>query len=449
MVGKKILLVEDDESLKKAICESLQLRKIDCKAVSNGDEAIKLIPEYCPTLILSDVKMRSMSGLELLRKVRSESKNIPIILMTAYGNIESAVEAIKLGANDYLLKPFSPELLVKKIEFYSKDNLLVGNLPIVVDKSSIDTIETAQKVAKTNVNVMITGESGTGKEILARYIHNNSDRKNNKFIPVNCASIPENMLESILFGHEKGSFTGAYKLNIGKFEQANKGTILLDEITEMDLSLQAKILRVLQEKEVERVGGKNIISLDVRVIATTNRDIKKEVRSGRFREDLYFRLNVFPIKWRPLRDRKDDILPLVEFFLQRYCGASNQIIPKLDEKAKTSLLNHQWPGNIRELENVIQRALVLHNGDIITSDHFDLENDLFEQKNTIEIKSIDATVEKGLSNDLRLHEYNIISDALSKNDGNRKKVSKTLGISERTLRYKLAKMKEEGIVGEI
>lgn len=307
----------------------------------------------------------------------------------------------------------------------------------------------ALKVAQSDVGVMISGESGTGKEVLAHFIHDHSPRKNHPFIAINCAAIPEQMLEATLFGYEKGAFTGAYKSTPGKFEQAQGGTLLLDEVSEMSLALQAKLLRVLQEKEVERIGANKLINLDVRVLATSNRKLLEEVKAGRFREDLYYRLNVFPLHWLPLRERQCDIIPLANYLIRRHCQNHYPLIPSLSEEAKIALLEYSWPGNARELDNVIQRALVLQTNGIIEVSHLQLPS--------VEIEEVEAKTHKIMSqtsnrnkednkdvNRLKNHEFDLIEQTLNEHQGNRQQVAAMLGISERTLRYKLAKMRKEG-----
>lgn len=314
--------------------------------------------------------------------------------------------------------------------------------PVARDKNSQDLLEMAKRVAQSEATVLISGESGTGKEILARFIHDCSDRREAAFIAINCAAIPENMLEATLFGYEKGSFTGAYQSCPGKFEQAQNGTLLLDEISEMDLNLQAKLLRVLQEKEVERIGGKKPIDLNVRVLATSNKDLSKAVSESKFREDLFYRINVFPLHWKPLRERQDDIIPLAEYLIKGHCVKEKKAVPALTEEAQGLLLKHHWPGNARELDNVIQRALILHKGNKINA------ADLYINPN--DISTIPPTQkifyrEVELGDDLKKHEFDFILKAFDKHRGNRKLIAEQLGISERTLRYKLSQMRENGI----
>jgi two-component system response regulator FlrC len=327
---------------------------------------------------------------------------------------------------------------------------------IAIAEGSRRLAELARRVAVSDCTVLIAGESGTGKEVLARFIHRNSSRATKPFVAVNCAAIPENMLEAILFGYERGAFTGAHASHPGKFEQAQGGTLLLDEVTEMPLGLQAKLLRVLQEREVERLGGRVPVSLDVRVLATTNRDLRGEVNAGRFREDLYYRLNVFPLGTLPLRERRDDVLPLAMRLLTARCRVGERI-PALSADAAHLLLTYRWAGNVRELDNVMQRALILANGPVISAEHIHLEalpplvNGGWRTADG-ETKQIDearsplmATVDKALSDSLSAAEHELILEALRADNGNRQAVAKRLGISPRTLRYKLARMREAGV----
>ena len=314
----------------------------------------------------------------------------------------------------------------------------------------------AEKVAATDSTVLISGESGTGKEVLARYIHQHSQRVGQPFVAINCAAIPENMLEAMLFGYEKGAFTGAYAATPGKFEQANGGTLLLDEITEMDISLQAKLLRVLQEQQVERLGGKKVIDLDVRIIATTNRELADYVADGHFREDLYYRLSVFPLNWMPLRERVEDIKPLTQLLLQKHAGKMKKPVPNLNAEAEKKLLSHPWPGNVRELDNTVQRALIMQQGIDITAEDLVLtpvpKNRRFDMPETSEnivsslsdASVVDNATGSALGSDLKQREVELIVQALNE-EPSRKEAAERLGISPRTLRYKVAKLREEGI----
>ena len=325
MSQPKVLVVEDDVSLREALSDTLQLAGYSIISVDDGVAALDVLESERVDVVVSDVQMVPMDGGVLLRNIKKQFPYLPVILMTAYGTIQKAVEAMHDGAADYIVKPFEINTLVNLIERYSAAIIENQSGLIAEDARTRQLMDLAKKVAGTDATVMISGESGTGKEIFARYIHGNSRRSKGPFIAINCAAIPENMLEALLFGHEKGAFTGAYQASAGKFEQANGGTLLLDEISEMELSLQAKLLRVLQEREVERLGGRKPVPLDVRVLATSNRIMREEVNAGKFREDLYYRLHVFPINLPPLRERKEDILPLTKYLLHRHADGKSII----------------------------------------------------------------------------------------------------------------------------
>ena len=441
MNTSKILVVEDDEGLREALLDTLKLSGFQCIEADSGEAALLLLKNHHVDMVVSDVQMGGMSGLSLLKSIRSNQSNLPVLMMTAYGTINDAVQAMKDGACNYISKPFSPEVLLNMVNQYISLNVSDKLTPIAVDAKSIELLKLAKKVATTDASVMVLGPSGSGKEVLAQYVHYNSPRAEQKFVAINCAAIPENMLEATLFGYEKGAFTGAIQACPGKFEQAQGGTILLDEITEMDLSLQAKILRVLQEREVERIGGRKTIKLDVRVIATSNRDLKEAVIEGKFREDLYYRLNVFPLTWLPLAQRRDDILPLAKHLMLRLSKKSGVQIPEFTAAARSKLVAYDWPGNVRELDNVIQRALILYSDNII--DAGDL---LIEQFDTAIVTSPQVVEsDDKLGNELKLQEHQIILDTLNACHGSRKDVAERLGISPRTLRYKIARMRDSGI----
>lgn len=439
MNSAAVLVVEDDNSLREALRDTLETAGIPVRTAANGNAALKLMDTEKVSMVVSDVQMKPMDGHNLLQQLKEKCPSLPVVLMTAYGSVEKAVQAMREGASDYLVKPFEAEVLINMVNRYIEQDKPSEDI-IVADKRMMDVVVLSEKVAATEVTVMLNGESGTGKEVLARHIHHCSSRSSGPFVAINCAAIPENMLEAMLFGYEKGAFTGAYQSSAGKFEQAQDGTLLLDEISEMDAGLQAKLLRVLQEREVERLGGKKTIPLNVRVIATTNRNMKKEVAEGRFREDLYYRLNVFPLTLPPLRVRKNDIVVLSEMFISKYSPTDD--IPVLSDCALKKLELHTWPGNVRELENVIQRSLILsmngviNEGDII----FENEEHTYEETNVVSMPQ-----DSGLSGDLKLKEYDIIINALSECGGSKKAAAERLSISPRTLRYKMAKMREEGI----
>ena len=443
MSEAKLLLVEDDASLREALLDTLMLAQYECIDVASGEDAILALKQHQFDLVISDVQMQGIGGLGLLNFLQQHHPKLPVLLMTAYATIGSAVDAIKLGAVDYLAKPFAPEVLLNQVSRYLplKQNV---DQPVVADEKSLALLALAQRVAASDASVMILGPSGSGKEVLARYIHQHSSRADQAFVAINCAAIPENMLEATLFGYEKGAFTGAYQACPGKFEQAQGGTLLLDEISEMDLGLQAKLLRVLQEREVERLGGRKTIKLDVRVLATSNRDLKTVVAAGGFREDLYYRINVFPLAWPALSQRPADILPLARHLLVKHAKALNVAdVPELDENARRRLLSHRWPGNVRELDNVIQRALILRAGQVITA------NDIIIDAQDVILGGEDldqfAAEPDGLGEELKAQEHVIILETLNQCQGSRKLVAEKLGISARTLRYKMARMRDMGI----
>ncbi len=439
-----VLVVEDDPELREALCETLELAGYNVEASSDGTSALEILSTTAVGMVVSDVQMRPMDGNELLARVKSLHPAVPVLLMTAYGDIEKAVTAMRHGAVDYLAKPFEAELLLQKVQ----ESVLFpeteeGEEVVAEDLQTRELLDLARRVARSDATVMIGGESGTGKEVFARYIHRNSLRAEGPFVAINCAAIPENMLEAVLFGYEKGAYTGAHRSAEGKFEQAQGGTLLLDEISEMSMALQAKLLRVLQEKEVERLGGRKVIPLDVRVLATSNRNLREEVAAGRFREDLYFRLNVFPLYLKPLRERERDILPLARFLIRRLSRQHDGSELRLSAVAEQRLLSHGWPGNVRELENVIQRALILREGDEIGPDalSFELENG----KEASGPQNAGADSKGRLNEDLRSVEDEMILKALRDGNGSRKNAAERLGISQRTLRYKIARLRESGV----
>jgi two-component system response regulator FlrC len=442
MTMHKVLVVEDDDGLREALVDTLSLGGYVCVEADSGENALLLLKNHQIDIVISDVQMGGMTGLCLLKSIKAQHANLPVLLMTAYGTIDDAVQAMQDGACNYIAKPFAPEVLLNMVSQYIPPQAINKNLPVVADKQSLALLSLAKKVATTEASVMILGPSGSGKEVLAQFVHYNSKRNEQPFVAINCAAIPENMLEATLFGYEKGAFTGAIQACPGKFEQAQGGTILLDEITEMDLSLQAKILRVLQEREVERLGGRKTISLDVRVIATSNRNLKDAVKAGVFREDLYYRLNVFPLTWLPLAERVDDIFVLAQHLVSRHCQDSGQVIAEFSGSARSKLNAYHWPGNVRELDNVIQRALILHSDNIINASDLLIEN--FETSAVTDTDKVELSDDK-LGSELRLQEHQIILDTLQACRGSRKEVAERLGISPRTLRYKIAKMRESGI----
>ncbi|MBO2611406.1 sigma-54-dependent Fis family transcriptional regulator [Shewanella algae] len=439
MSEAKILLVEDDAALREALLDTLLLASYECVDVASAEEAITALKGNRFDMVISDVQMEGIGGMGLLDYLRQQHPQLPILLMTAYATIDNAVSAIKLGAVDYLAKPFAPQVLLNQVSRYLRPKVVSGG-PVVADEKSLALLALARRVAASEASVMISGPSGSGKEVLARYIHQHSQRPDGPFVAINCAAIPENMLEATLFGYEKGAFTGAYQACPGKFEQAHGGTLLLDEISEMELALQAKLLRVLQEREVERLGGRKTIKLDVRVLATSNRDLKEIVAKGEFREDLYYRINVFPLAWPALNQRPADIIPLAKHLLARHAeNAAINPVPVLSDAAVRRLLAHRWPGNVRELDNVIQRALILSQGQIEAGDIIiDLQDVALRETTAPETP-------EALGDELKAQEHVIILETLAQCQGSRKLVAEKLGISARTLRYKMARMREMGI----
>lgn len=444
MLSSKILIVEDDPGLREALEDTLLLGGYTVFTAVDVEQGLLELANTQVDLVISDIQLGRLSGLDLLRSIKQKYPQMPVLLMTAFGTIDDAVKAMRDGATDYLSKPFAPQVLLNLVDRYAPLQKVESTDPVVGDPSSIELLTLARKVAASEATVMVMGPSGSGKEVISRYIHDHSPRKHKPFIAINCAAIPENMLEATLFGYDKGAFTGAVQASPGKFEQAQGGTLLLDEITEMDLSLQAKILRVLQEKEVERLGSRKTIDLDVRVLATSNRDLQQAVQAGQFREDLYYRLNVFPLQWLPLAQRPGDIIPLAEHLIQKHISTGMPAV-KLNASARHKLTQHRWQGNVRELENVIQRALILCEGNVIDSHDLMLEADTqIMPRQVVSIEQEDSNSAL-LGSELQHQEHQIILDTLEQCRGKRKDVAEKLGISPRTLRYKLAKMREVGI----
>lgn len=454
----KILVVEDDAELQEALVDTLTLNGFEVVSVSSAEDALVALDDEI-AMVFSDIRMDGMDGYDLMKRIRAIKPYLPIVLMTAYGTIEQAVDAMKSGAVDYIVKPFEANVLVEKAKSYFYRDASTDQDFVVADPVTIQLKSKAKKVAESDASVMILGASGTGKEVLARFIHNQSKRAKMPFVAINCAAIPETMLEATLFGYEKGAFTGAMRAMPGKFEQAQGGTIFLDEIGEMKPDLQAKLLRVLQEYEVERIGSTKMIQLDVRILSASNIDMKQSIAKGEFREDLFYRLNVFPMRIPTLKDRPKDIAAITEKLLQRHCNGA-RVEPMISAPALKKLLQYPWPGNIRELDNVIQRALVMVSGDTINAedimldDEFDtdydrLVADAVEASTLTQSEDVVFSAEKSadkepLTLDLKTRETQLILETLQQFEGHRQKTADTLNISPRTLRYKLAKLKEEG-----
>ena len=503
MVSHPILIVDDEVEMRIAMSETLKHCGYPVELSHNAIDALKKFKNNEYSLVITDMTMPKRSGLELLKDIKGLEPYKPVIMATAYGTIETAVEAMKHGAFDYIVKPFNFENFIFIVEraLAYQDNKGPIMLRPTEDKGSTtptgggarkqtngdpkeivtqnaamkSLLEVARNVSRSKATILIQSESGTGKELLAQYIHNNSERASKPFVAVNCAAMPDTLLESELFGHKKGSFTGANQDHRGKFEQAHTGTILLDEISEMALPLQAKLLRVLQEQEIDKVGGKDPIKVDVRVVATTNRHMLECVESGKFREDLYFRLNVIPLSLPALRERKDDIPLLVEHFLTKHAQLNGRERPQIVQDALDVLTNYNWRGNVRELENVVERAMLLCNGNEILPHHLlmhsqmgsrtineDLASATASITSRVSTPTVVATEPVGESNSnpvngplgievgmsMKEAEKKLIFETLKETGGNRTHASRILGISIRTLRNKLNEYREEGEVFE-
>jgi two-component system response regulator FlrC len=433
-----VLVVDDDAPLCEAMCDTLEFAGMRTRGAHSAAAALDIASHETLALVITDVHMAGSDGHELLRSLKARYPELPVVLVTAHASVVSAVHAMRDGAADYLEKPFVAEALVEVARRHARCPGDAEALPVAADPRSRELYEMALRVARSDVTVLITGESGTGKEVFARLLHRESSRAQGPFVAINCAAIPDNMLEAMLFGHEKGAFTGAVQSHAGKFEQAQGGTLLLDEISEMSLTLQAKLLRVLQEREVERIGGSRSIALDVRVVATSNRNLRDEVSAGRFRQDLYYRLNVMPLRLPALRERPGDILPLAERMLARHGGAVMEICPD----ARARLLAHSWPGNVRELDNVIQRARVLAGGRSLQV--HDLVFECEDVRPAPRPSGSTTPAAAGLESGLRERERLLILDAIDR-AGSRKAAAASLGISPRTLRHKLQQMRSAGL----
>ncbi|HQU82597.1 MAG TPA: sigma-54 dependent transcriptional regulator [Pyrinomonadaceae bacterium] len=445
MSRKSILVVDDEKSQREILEMILSGEGYDVTTASSGEAAMKFVADRHFDLVLTDLKMTGMSGLDLLKQLTDFDKSIIVILLTAHGSVDSAVDALRLGAFDYLQKPYDSEKLLDTVS-RALNKLSTLDTEIVSESPEMDKVKKMiLKVAKSNSTVLIRGESGTGKELIARSIHNNSLRASEVFQAVNCAAINENLLESELFGHEKGSFTGAVGEKKGLFEIADGGTLFLDEIGELDISLQAKLLRALQEKQIRRVGGTREINVDVRVVAATNRDLLAMTTEKRFREDLYYRLNVLSIELPALRERRGDIPVLLDYFLKKHTRGTNRKVT-LDSGAKKLLENYFYPGNVRQLESAIERAVLLCENDTITTD--DLPPEMLNQ-------TVAAATTAGGDSLFKLPpegvnfedvERSLIMQAMERTDNNITKSAKLLGLTFRTLQYRLEKfgVKREG-----
>jgi len=455
MIPKRILIVDDEASFRNVLTVILRKEGYEVEGATNGEEGLNKISNAAFDHVLCDIRMPKMDGLEFLRESQKAGAEAPVIMMSAFGTVDTAIEAMKLGAYDYISKPFKPDeiiLTLKKAEEREglrKENELLRRQVkkeysfenIVSKNEKMNKIfEIIRKVAPYKSTILITGESGTGKELVAKAIHYNSDRSKMFFVPVNCGAIPENLLESELFGHVKGAFTDAIRTKKGLFEEADEGTIFLDEIGELPAQLQVKLLRVLQDGEIRRVGESKSIQINVRIIAATVKDLAKEVNEGRFRDDLFYRLNVLHLSIPPLRERKEDIPLLIQHFINKHNHNLNKHVKEVDSKALELLMNYKWSGNVREVENTIERAVVLTDGDRIELDNLPFEIQNFQ--NEVPMVSM-AEEEYSVKKASRMLEMGLIRKALRKTKGNHTHAARLLEISHRALLYKI---KDYGIV---
>jgi len=442
---KSTILVVDDEPGQRQFISGA-LREYEVITAANGEEAVQLLSHRSVSLVVTDQRMPRMSGIELIRWMQARMPEIPVIVLTAYGSVETAVEAVKSGAEEYLTKPLkSPEELRVIVDrvlqrrtvqdrslLHREETEAAFPGDVVAESGSMKRVlEMAARVAEQSSTVLLTGESGTGKEVVARFIHRRSQRSENPFVAINCAAISETLLESELFGHEKGSFTGALQARRGRFEFANGGSLFLDEVAEMGMTLQAKFLRVLQEQQFERIGSNRAITVDVRIIAATNKNLARAIENKTFREDLFYRLNVFPIEIPPLRERREDILPLAEHFMKSLSARMGKQPHVFSKEARELLSTYDWPGNARELSNAVERALIISQSDSIEREDLPLKTD-----------SVELPPDRpGL---LAQMEKKAILETLSRCNGDRRAAADELGISLRTLQYRL---KEYGMAG--
>jgi DNA-binding NtrC family response regulator len=448
---RSILVVEDEQATRDLVCAQLGA-SYEVRSASNGEEALSSLKQRSFDLMLLDVNLPGISGLDVLEQLAGVENAPTVIMVSADGVVANAVRALREGAYDYLVKPFSMEQLHTTLAHAVERNALVREnrtlrktvrsttdfAGMLGDSPSMLQLKNdIRKIADTRGTVLLMGESGTGKELAARAIHELSARHRGPYIRINCAAIPESLLEAELFGHEKGAFTNAIARREGMFELAHGGTLLLDEVTEIAPNMQAKLLRVLQEREIMRIGGKQSIKVDVRVIATTNRDLRKEVREGRFKEDLYYRLNVIPLQVPPLRDRPEDIAMLAGFFVQRSCVENDRALLEVDAGAMEAICQHPWRGNVRELENCMERTVILAEGEVLTVDELRLDGDVAEDGGMESLDNVNLT--------LREMEKELILRRLNRTGGNRTRAAEMLGISVRTLRNKINQYRTEGV----
>ena len=449
MKDNNILVIDDEAAQRDVLTGYLKKKGYKIFSASSGQEGIEITKNNPVDIILSDFKMPDLNGIEVLELIKEINPEISFVIVTAYGTVENAVKAMRLGAFDYISKPVDLDeldLMIDRIiehkNLKSENQLLKSQLQEKYKISSIvsqsqkmeEIINIAARVAESKATVLLTGENGTGKEVLGKAIHFMSSRKGSPFIAVNVPALTETLLESELFGHEKGAFTGADKMKKGRFEIAHGGTIFLDEVGDIPPSIQVKLLRVLQEHQFERVGGTDKIDVDVRIIAATNKDLDQKIKEGTFREDLYYRLNVVSIKIPPLRERKEDILPMIESFIQKYCKENKKELLEISKDSVDVLVKYNYPGNVRELENIIERAVVLTRGKLITLNDLPMNIKGFKEEKTLAVLG-----EGTLTDQVEALEKQLIYDALQESSGNQTKAGKLLGLTERNLRYKLKK----------
>ena len=436
---EKILIVDDEPDTILILQDRLEMEGYEVVTATDGSDALGLIDQDLPDLVLLDIQMPRLDGIETLTHIHEKYPGILVLMLTAHGTIQRAVEATKQGAYDFLEKPFQPEHITQKVdqalehqrtvEQSTRDELIHSYEEIVGESPPVlEVLRIVEKVADTDSTVLVQGESGTGKELVARALHQNSSRREKEMVVVNCAAIPDHLLESELFGHERGAFTGATYQKRGKFERAHGSTLLLDEIADMSIELQSKLLRTLQEGEIERLGGTKVIRVDVRIIAATNQDLRQAIGAGTFRQDLYYRLNMIPIHLPPLRARQADILILAEYFLQKHSKAHNQPARLISQKARELFMQYDWPGNVRELEYSILRAVLFAEGDVILPKHLPEEIQSTSQREA-------ENVPVGLT--MKEMEKELIFKTLERMEGNRTRTAEILGISLRSLQYKL------------
>jgi DNA-binding NtrC family response regulator len=460
---QRILVIDDEESIRDLLKDFLVAKGFQVAVASDGESGLQLLKEDAFDIILLDLMMPGMSGLDVLRERSARKIDIPLIVITAHATVQAAVEAVKLGAFEYITKPFNLEelyLVIKKAldvsilkeensslkkELEKKSSYNKRALDQIIGKSAPiqNVIQFIEKIADTDSTVLVTGESGTGKELVAKSIHSHSSRSKKPFVPLNCAAIPKEILESELFGHEKGAFTGAVSTRIGRFELANYGTLFLDEIGELAPPLQVKLLRVLQEREFERVGGIKTLRVDVRIIAATNRNLEKAVEEGMFREDLYYRLNVIPLRLPPLRKMREDIPLMVEHFITHMSRRKGKEAPTISGEAMQSLMSYKWPGNVRELENLVERMLILKEGEVVSPD--DLPERLFDKRQVQRVaNAVQVLSRDGIDLNMMLDEIenNMIVQALELSKGVKSKAAGLLGLNRTTL---IEKMKKRAI----